>query len=85
MATYIRTIVQEADEDDLGREWRVYDAKKTDGTTVARMSLVLPGVDRFDGPVVDLLPLAADRTSLRALLVKAARCHLANQGMTVKP
>ena len=85
MAQFEKTQVVTVDEDDLGRAVRFYDGTKSDGTAVACVTINVPGAQPFDGLVSDIWPLAADRTSLRGLLVKGIRKVFANQGMTVKP
>lgn len=73
------------DENDLGREVTFYEAPLTGGGTIFRCRVRLPGAAPFDGPLVDVLTLAADRTALANVLVKLGRKVLTDQGMTVKP
>lgn len=73
------------DENDTGRSVRFYEAPLIGGGTVFRCTLEHPGLAPSDGPVADLLPLAADMTSLRGLLSKMFRRRLTAAGMTVKP
>ena len=85
MALYEKTAAVTVDEDDLGRSVRFYDGTKSDGTAVACVTINVPGAQPFTGLVSDIWTLAADRTSLRALLVKGIRKVFADQGLTVKP